>query len=158
MYNYLVKNGQAVAFGIGLVCVLLFLITAFNGGAGDLSSLPIEQQRESNAFNFGIKMTQFLIGFCIFLVLAFGIMAVVNNPKGSLYGIVALIVIVVIFFVFMNTAPDVPEGTKMYKTMAEDGVTQRDAKIISGEIGTALLLLGVAVLSMIVFEVRNLFK
>ena len=58
MYKFLAKNGQALAFGVGcLITVIFFAIAA--GGLEEFSALPIEEQRKTNIFDFGLIADHF---------------------------------------------------------------------------------------------------
>jgi uncharacterized membrane protein YozB (DUF420 family) len=161
MYNFLLKNGTAVAMGVGSLIAVLFFITINVGlsssGYDTSTDLLTVNYQEINAFNFGIYMT-YLLGFIAFLLMLVGIVwDLWNNRKASknmIYGVIALIVL---FFVLYVTAK-FETGGSWDVLNSEFGITEGSSKIVTAGIYTCGLLLLGAVLSIAVSEVRNFFK
>ncbi|KAA3636686.1 MAG: hypothetical protein DWQ02_07850, partial [Bacteroidetes bacterium] len=68
MYNFLNKHGQTLAFGLGLVIILIFIINGFpkasalEGELGmTLSEVKPEDRGDWNFFNFGLNAALVLI-------------------------------------------------------------------------------------------------
>ena len=104
MYKFLAKNGQALAFGVGtLITVIFFAIAA--GGLEEFSALPIEEQRQTTIFDFGLVASLALTVLSVVLLVVFGVYQVATNFKESALGLVALLVLGGIYFVAMAMAP-----------------------------------------------------
>ncbi len=157
MYNFLVRNGQLVAFLLGVIITVIFLVSVFTG-IGQFNMLPEEEQNSTTIFDFGLKATIVLIIVTAFAMLAFGIFQVATNFKSSLKGIIGLVVLVVVFFVTYSAASDEATGAVAEAADKAGGLTAGNLKFISGAITTALILIAVAAASFLLSEIRNLFK
>ena len=155
MYNFLAKHGQLVAFGLGAVIILIFFGTVFSG-LDAFNALPEDRQGETTIFNFGLAASIVLGIVCIVAAVLFGLYFMVTHPKGAMIGIIALAVIAVLFLVFYSTA-GADTGSLAAKIDQFD-ISATTSKIISGALGTALVLTGVAFASFIVTEGINIFK
>lgn len=161
MYNFLLKNGTAVAMGVGSLIAILFFITINVGlsssGYDTSTDLLTVNYQEINAFNFGIYITYFL-GIIAFLLMLAGIVwDLWNNRKASKNMIFGVIGLVVLFFVLYATSK-FETGGSWDVLNSEFGITEGSSKIVSAGIYTCGLLLLGAVLSIAVSEVRNFFK
>ncbi len=155
MYNFLIKHGQAVAFGLGLLLILIFFGNVMNG-LEEFSLLPQEQQKTSDIFNFGLYAAIVLTVLCAGVAILFGIYHVVDNPKGSLKGIIGVGLLVAIFFVSRTMAA--PDAGSLAETAREFNVTPEQSATISGALTTALVMAGLAAVAVVLSEVRNFFK
>lgn len=156
MYNFLVKNGQSLAFIIGTVLTILFLVFAFTG-MESFSMLPEEEQATTNIFNFGISSALGLIIIAFIGWILFSLFQIVTNLSGSLKGVLGAAVLVAVFLVAYFTG-SVETSGPIYEAAVKQGVSDANSKFISGGITTALILVAVAALSFILFEIRNFFK
>ena len=159
MYKYLTKNGQLIAFGVGGLITIIFIIVAFSG-LDEFNSLSKDERPESDNFNFGISASIFLIVVCFFLMLGFGIYQVATNFKSSMKGIIGFAVIVLIFIIASSMVPESIEEIPQYisKPMMKYDVTLANYGFISGGIMTAVLLFVGAVLAFVGSEIFNFFK
>lgn len=156
MYNFLVKNGQSLAFIIGIGITILFFVFVM-GGMEAFSALPEEKQDTTSIFNFGLQSAIGLGIIAFVLWIAFSLFQTVTNLKGSLLGLIGAAVLVVIFLIAYNTGTVETSGP-VYEAMVKQNVSDSNSQFISGGITTALILAGAAALSFIVFEVLNFFK
>lgn len=165
MYKFLLKNGQAVAFGVGLLAVAIFLGSAITGltGAGydmgtDLMKLTEEQRSDIGFFDPGIKLTVALIAISFVLAfVVFGLLNLLKFPKSAIkfgLGIVALLAV----FGILYSQADAGIGGPLSDTMAEFKVDENASKFISAGMWTTIGLLGAAVVAMVGAEIRNAFK
>ena len=156
MYNFLVKNGQSLAFIIGTVITVLFLVFALSG-MEEFSNTPEEMQDQTNIFNFGISSAVGLTIIAFVGWVLFSLFQIVTNLGGSLKGVLGAAVLVGVFLVAYFTATVETSGP-IYEAAVKQGVTDGNSKFISGGITTALILVAVAAISFILFEIRNFFK
>lgn len=161
MYNFLSKNGQLVAFLLGVVMVLIFLAMAIPT-AGDyfFDTMSDEELFQVDIFNFGILAAGILTAICAAGIVLFGIYHVASNPKGSFTGIAGFFVIILLMVLFYNMAagepdhPTVAGAIEKYETSSEGRyVTEGNLKWIGGAIRTGLLMAGLAFVALIVMPI-----
>lgn len=164
MYQFLTKNGQVLAFGMGVVLIGIFLaITVSGAGSYNFDTMTDVEMRDVKIFDFGIWASIILtVGAALGLVL-FGVYHVLTDIKGSGKGLLGLLGLVAVFVAAYAMSPG-EAGTAQLQgsidrfTEAGNGViTAGNLKFIGGSITTALILVGVAVLAM-VSSVINIFK
>jgi hypothetical protein len=165
MYTFLNKYGQAMAFGIGVLIVVIFLASVFSADAATLETLQGDNRSyETNIFDFGISISLVLIAVAFVAAIIFGIVTMVGNPKASIKGIGGLVALAVIFFIGYSTAssevtdPEIANAITKFETSQEATITPGNLKFIGGSIITALVMLGLAVLTLLVFGIRSIFK
>lgn len=161
MYNFLSKNGQVVAFGVGVVLVLIFLATAVPG-AGDyyFDSMSDEEIYKVNAFNFGIFAAIALAVICAVGMLLFGLVQIATNLKGSIKGLVGVAVIALLMFVFYSMSqgaadhPTIEGAIEKYTTSSEGReISAGNLKWIGSAIRMGLLMAGTAFVALIVMPI-----
>ena len=156
MYKFLTKNGQLLAFGLGVLVTIVFLLVIF-AGLSDFNMLSKEEQFQSSIFNFGLSAAIALTVLAAVAAIAWGIFQMVTNPKGSLKGLVGVGALVVVFLIFYALASPETAGP-VKKVLLDFNVSDNQSKLISGSLYTALVLgIGDAV-AFVVSEVINLFK
>lgn len=156
MYKFLTKNGQLLAFGLGVLVTILFLVIIF-AGLGEYNMLSKEEQFQSSIFNFGLAASIALTVLAGVAAIAWGLFQMVTNPKGSLKGLIGIAGLVVVFLIFYAMATPETSGP-VYKVLLDFGVTDTQSKLISGSLSTALILAIGAAVAFVVSEVINLFK
>jgi len=108
MYAFLNKYGQALAFGIGVLVVAIFMISIFSGTEAEMSALMSEsagpEKYDTKVFDFGLGISLFLTGLAFVVALIFGIAQFAGDPKGSIKGLIGLAVLGVIVFLGYSTA------------------------------------------------------
>ncbi len=157
MYETLLKRGSMISFLVGGLISLLYIIIAMNQGAGDLASLPREEQIQSNAFNFGLRAAIFMVGLGFFLWAAFGIKQVASNPKAYMKGIIFFAALVILYFILYATA-STDMDSAIAGTIDKFHITATVSKEISAAIMTGLILAGIGLLSIVILEIINLRK
>lgn len=165
MYKFLIRNGQAVALGLGVLVTAIFLISVFTGlsSAGydastDLNALPDETKANIGFFDAGIKLTVFMIIIAGFLALVvFGIINLIKFPKAAMKFLAAFAVLAVIFGILYATS-DVETAGKLGKVHQQFNVSDNASKMISGGIKTTLGLAAFSAIAIVLFELRNAFK
>lgn len=162
MYNFLVKNGQALAFGLGTLIVVVFFAMVLPNSSGFMD-LPREEQYTTSMFNFGIQMAVVLIVAATAAMVLFGLFQIFSNLKGSIKGLIgfgALLAVFVIAYSATSTdvSPAIQESITKFQVSQESEITEGHLKMIGGGITTALVLSAVAFVSFIVFEIINFFK
>lgn len=156
MYAFLTKNGQTLAFGAGLILVVAAIVLIFSGLSGFEAYGDTPERYQTTIFNFGMYAAIALIIIGLIAAVLFGIFQLATDPKGALKGIIGLVAIVVLFFVFYSIAD--PNSAMLSRLSSDFVVTPGQSKFISGGITTALILLAASVLAAAVAEVINFFK
>jgi len=161
MYKFLTKNGQTLAFGLGVLITVVFLATVLSN-VESFSAMEEEKQQETTIFNFGLYGAIALAILAAAAIVLFGLVQVATDLKGSVKGILGFAALLVIFFIAYSTAStDVSPYIQGAINNFEKGGTEftdGNLKFISGGIITTLALVAVAALSFVVSEVTNLFK
>lgn len=156
MYKLLTKHGQLAAFGLGLLVIIIFMVSVMSGIEG-FDALSKEDQYQSTIFDMGLKLTLVLLVICAVAAVLFAIYQMITNPKAALKGLVALVVLVIIFGVLYSMSVAETSGP-VADAVEEFGLTENQSKMVSAGIKSTLLLGGVAVAAFIISEIRNLFK
>jgi hypothetical protein len=157
MYKFLAKNGQAAAFGVGTLITVIFFVIAF-AGLEDFSALPIEEQRKTSIFDFGLYASLALTALSVLLLVAFGIIQVASNFKDSVKGLAALFVLIAVYVVSIVMAPGDVSGAMAAAVERVGGVSPIALKFIGGSITTSLIISVVAIAAFVFSEIRNFFK
>jgi len=92
MYNLLMKNGQVMAFGLGVACVLIFLFMMF-GGTPDADNAGL---------TFGLMASMFFIFFCAIAAAGFAVYQNLGNVKGLIPSVLALLAVGAAIFKFIG--------------------------------------------------------
>jgi len=156
MYKTLTKNGQLFAFGLGLLLTIAFLGSVFSG-LDTFNGLSKEAQYETGIFDLGIYAVTILTGLCFLAMLGFGLFQVATNLKDSLKGLIGFAVLLIIFGIAYSTAT-IESGPFWDPILKEFEVTDGASKFITGAIWTCLFMIGVAVVTFVLSEIRNFFK
>jgi len=157
MYQFLAKNGQTFAFGLGIVITAIFLFIAFSG-LEQFNMLGKEEQWATNIFNFGFYAVIALTILCFAAAVVFGLGQMVSSPKSALKGIIGIAALAAIFFIIYSSVDPSADSAGVMKEVANFDVTDRQSKLISGALITTIVLSLLALATFVVFEVINLFK
>ena len=165
MYQFLTKKGQLLAITLGVVVVAIFLGSVFSAlsSAGysmgdDLNGImKANPDQTFSFFDIGIQLTLALIVIALAAAVLFGIFQLISAPKQSIKGIIGIAAIAVLFFALYSTAGTDTDSV-IGNIIAKFNVSDNQSKMISGGIMTTLILLGLSMISMLLFEVYNLFK
>lgn len=157
MYQFLTKYGQMAAFGLGLLITLLFLFIAISG-LDSYNALPDGEEGKTTIFNFGLYAVIGLIFIGIALSLIFGVIYLATHPQAAIrFGIMIGALLIIAFGLYFVSSA---ETTGKIAELAEQNFNSSEtiSKMISAGLYTVLILSGLAVLSLIVGEARNIFK
>lgn len=158
MYNFLVRNGQLLAFGIGTLFTVIFLIGIFSGLEG-FNALAEEEQGTTSIFNFGLYAVAFMAVACVIALLAFSLYHMATDFKSARMGLIGVGVLAVLFFIARAISPNVPLTSEHLQDIIRDtSVTDTVSANIGGGIGFTLLLMGIAAAAFVFSEIRNFFK
>lgn len=156
MYKFLTRNGQTVAFGVGLLIVLI-AIALIIGGVEEFSAIPDDDlsRYQTTIFNFGLYASIGLVILCFVAAVLFGVYQLATNPKGALKGIIGLAVVVLLFFIIYSSAD---ANLEMLDRLEDFNVSPTASQMITGGIATALILAAIATLAGVVGELVNFFR
>lgn len=157
MYKFLSKNGQTIAFVVGTVLTVLFLGIAVSG-LENFNMQSKETQYGTNIFNLGFYAAIGLTIACAAAWLLFGLFQTATNFKKALIGIVGIAVLLGLFFIIYSSVNPAADSAPVLAEVEKFDVTESQSKFISGGIITTVVLLGLAFVTFIVFEVINFFR
>ncbi len=163
MYNLLSKHGEKGAFLVGVVLVAIFIAIAFSG-AGDYNfeNMADSELFQVNIFNFGMIAAMALAAIAAVAMLGFGLWQVATNFKGSIAGIIGVLVILGLFFIYKGMSmgeitehhPSIQGAIDRYLNASEGNeMTSGQLKFIGGFIRTGLTLGAVAFASLIIMPI-----
>jgi hypothetical protein len=158
LYNFLEKRGQSVFFGLGLLLVIIYFASV-SAGLNDFNKLatkPVDERITSNLFNFGINVGVALVIICAVITVILGLIYVAQNFKKSLRLLIAVGVLLVMFFILKSTSSGV--DTLPEEMVADFDLNDAKATMVGGALKTAVVLMGLTILAFVGAEVRNLFK
>ena len=156
MYDFLVKRGEMLAFGLGIILVLLFMFTVVPN-LDSFNALPEDQQKTSDIFNTGLWLALILLAITALAAVLAGIYQFIRNPKGSVQVLGGLAILGVIFAIFYATATVETTGS-IVDAAAEFKVDDNTSKMITAGIKTAILMSVGSVVAFIGAELFNAFK
>jgi hypothetical protein len=156
MYKFLLKNSTSAAFGLGIVIALIAFLMIL-GGLGSYNSLVEEERFTTSIFNGGLMGAMLLMIAAAVLMVGFGVIQIVSNPKGGLKFILGLVVIVLVGFLFYQFS-EVETSGKVFRQIQEGKLSGGISKVLNGALWLVIILIFGAVLGVVVSEIRNLFK
>ena len=158
MYKFLVDNGQRLAFGLGLLITVLFLVNVLTG-IDEFTALPDEERSTTSIFNLGLTGALVLTVIAAAAMIIFGLYHIASNFRSSAKGLIGVAALVVIFIIAYSTASGEPDpGAVAEAAQKVGGISDGQMKFISGSIMTAMILTGVAAAAFVISELRNFFK
>ena len=170
MYAFLNKYGQALAFGIGVLVTLIFLVSIFTMPATQMDMLLDEnagvEKYATTAFDFGLYGSIFMTFIAFIIALVFGVGQLASNPKGSIKGLIGFAALLAVVFISYSVAnSDVSQESAAIQHSIEKFNTDQGAdfdggtlQFVSGSIIASVVLIGLSILSLIVFGIRSIFK
>ena len=108
-------------------------------------------------FDLGMYLTGGLIALAAGAALLWGLIQLLSSPKGALKGIIAVAVIVILFFVLSSSA-ETETGGRIGELVQRFDVSESVSKYISGGLKTTLILAAASALFVVLGELRNVFK
>ncbi len=165
IYDLFTKNGQLIALGIGLICIIAVFASIFGGLANsgfdtstDLNAILKDGGGDGfNFFNTAVSIPQILTIAAVAIILIFGVLGLVTNPKGSLIMLIALGVLVGLFFILTSMSEAETAGKIAALTDRYD-IDDGTSKMLSGGIKTAVALAVLSLIGMVLMEIYNFFK
>lgn len=165
IYNLLNSKGQLFALGLGLLCIAIVLGSIFSGlgSAGYDTSTDLNQILKDgggDGFNFlnpAVMIPRLLTILAVAVILIFGIVGLVTNPKGSLVFLIAVGVLVALFFILTSMSEAETTG-KIAALVDKNGISEGVSKMISGGVKSVVLLSAIAFFGIVLMEIYNFFK
>lgn len=157
LYKFLASNGQRLAFGLGVLLILVFLVIV-NLGINEFNGLDAAGQLESGIFNFGLSSAIFLIIATSLAMVGFGIYQVLSDFKKSSKGLIGFLALIGIFVVAYVTSSGEATGEIGRAVEKAGGISSSNLKFIGAGVTTSIVMSAVAFGAFIIAEVRNFFK
>ncbi|MCB0570037.1 MAG: hypothetical protein KDC66_09755 [Phaeodactylibacter sp.] len=161
MYKFLTKNGQPIAFGVGILISIIFLLVVVSN-ISEFTALPKEEQSTTGIFNFGL-VGAIILGFIAALAMVFfGLYQIASDFKGSVKGLIGFGILLAVFLIAYFTASGEPTPylkSAIDKFQETGGVlSANNLKFIGAGISTSVILVLAAAVAFIFSEIRNFFK
>ncbi len=156
MYNFLVRRGTTIAFVIGFLISVIILILNFSGGA----DIPVDDYNTLygvSQFSSTVLIGVLLVAAALGIIFIGGAYGLAVNPKSAIrfligFGILAVLVLVLYFGLGDN-------NTNTVRNLIEqENISSNVSKMINVGIFSTLVLLGIALVAMILGELRNAIK
>ena len=158
MYTFLTRNGQTLAFGLGLLVTVIAVLLIITG-VDEFSAIPETDisRYDTTIFNFGMYAAVFLAIAAAAAMVLFGIYQLASDPKGAIKGIIGLGVVIAVFLIIYSIADPNPQ---MLEIQARDGffVSPGQSKMITAGIATALILTVGSFIALAISEVLSFFR
>jgi len=165
MYKLLTSKGQLFALVLGLLGSAIALLSIISGikGAGYSLSDDLNQIMKNNAdasfdfFNPAIIVVLVLIVLAAAAWIIFGLLGLVQNPKGSMKFLIALVAVCALVGILYSMSDSETTG-KIYELIQKNKIAEGTSKMISAGIKTTI---GLAIAALVIgvgMELRNAFK
>ncbi len=156
MYKFLSSNGQVLAFGLGALLSVLFLVS-WLGGQESLNALPDDEKFKTGIFDAGILGATALVIIAALMLVGFGLYQTATDFKKSLKSIIGVVALILVFIIAYSTST--PDKTGMVGDAAiKMGVSDNTQKLIGGGLTTMYIMMGLSLLALAASEIRNIFK
>ena len=106
MYKLFSKYGLLLAFSIGLIFTLIFLIPVLSGLPEGFSEMAVEEKSNTTVFDVGLKATIGLLIAAVIILILGSLLTLAKNPKGALKVIIGIAILLVLIFVLYSTTDD----------------------------------------------------
>ena len=166
LYRFFTSKGQMFGFLLGVALVAITLLSVIMGidGAGYTVGEDFNKMMKTEGntetfefFNLVAYIPPILVILIIAIMVIFGLLQLVKNPKGSMKILIGLAVVAILAFIFYSTSVSESTG-KLGLLIDKFEVSETASKMISAGLKTVLSLFGGAIVLMFVSEIRNLFK
>lgn len=162
LYNYLVKNGDAVAVGVSAILFVIFALGIYVGtssGGYSLNELiDREDKSDINCFNPGLWM-MIIMTLLAILLMVFGVFFdLFKNFKSGSKSIFGFLAIVIAFIVLYFTSSHDSGGRFGAYWSPEFGITEGFSKFISAGLYSLMGLTLVSFLLILFYEVKSFFR
>jgi len=160
LYKIMMDRGPMIAFLLGVVGVGVTIMSLMSKSAvlsvGDAAKRSGEIA-ESGALDTAFSITTLFLIICIAGIAIFSLIQLVTDIKGSMKGIIGLVLAAIVFFIAYSTA-EVETSGRIAELMTKFQVTDGQSKFISASMIMTGILTIVALGSFVIFEVINFFK
>jgi hypothetical protein len=156
MYKFLSKHSTSAAFGLGVVISLIAMIAILSGLSG-YNQLAEEERPTTSIFNAGLVGAILLTIVAAIAMIGFGLYQIIIHPKGGIRFLLGIVGIGLVGFLFYQFSTVETSG-KVYEQIQQGLLTPAISKIVNGALWVMIVLVGVALLGLILSEIRNLFK
>ena len=163
LYNYLVKDGEAIVVGLSAVLFVVFALSVYFGaqsGGYNLSELTdMPDKSQVNIFNVGLWMMIALTVIAILLMILGIIWDLMRNFRSGSKSLIGFAVIFVAFLIlYFTSSHDTGGRYDAYWSNPEFHINESISKFISAGLYSLAGLTFVAFLLIIIFEIRSFFK
>lgn len=162
LYNFLLKDGDAIAVGFSAFMLILFALGVYFGskaGGYDLSTLTeLPDKSNINCFNIGLWSMIIMSIVAIILAILGMVWDIFKNFKSGSSSIYGFGAIVVAFLAFYFTSSHDSGGRFDAFWKPEFGITVGLSKFISAGLYSMMALTVVAFLLILIYEVKSFFK
>lgn len=163
LYNYLVKDGDAIAVGLSGVLFVIFALSVYFGAQsggyslGSLTDMP--DKSNINCFNSGLWM-MIILGIIAILLMVFGIFwDLFKNFKSgskSIFGFGALVIAFIVLY--YTSSYDTGGRYDAYWSNPEFHLNKGISKAISAGLYSLMGLTVVAFALILFYEIKSFFK
>lgn len=162
MYKLLTQKGQLFAFLLGAISTVIVVGSITANSNKHLLDAPDAAKRateiaDTGILNTGISVVTALLFIALAATIIFGLINLISDFKSSIKFIAGFAVMIILFFVLKGSADHESVGT-LVETMKEFNISEGLSKGISAAIKGTVAMTVVAVGSIIVFEIMNMFK
>lgn len=163
LYNYLVKDGDAIAVGLSAVLFIIFALSIYFGaqsGGYNLSELTeMQDKSQVNCFNVGLWMMIALTLIAILLMILGIFWDLFRNFRSGSKSLIGFAVIFVAFLIlYFTSSHDTGGRYDAYWSNPEFHINEGISKFISAGLYSLGGLTLIAFLLIIIFEIRSFFK
>jgi hypothetical protein len=163
LYNYLVKDGDAIAVGISAVLFVIFALGIYFGSTSGGYSLSELTDRadltDVNCFNSGLWMMIVMTILAIVLMIGGVFWDLIRNFKTGSKTLIGMGVLAVAFIVlYFTSSHDTGGRYDAYWSNPEFHINESISKFISAGLYSLGGLTLLAFMLILVFEIRSFFK
>ena len=148
-FKYASLTGRIIA----ALLVVIGLVASVMMYASDVDSL-------GNKVSFGLDLSYFGVGLILLIILGFIIRGIIMNPKSALMSVIAVGIVLVIFFIGYAMGNDhvTLEGKSVDMVAMVKSIPSTTLKMIDGALTTVYILIGLSLAAIIGTEVWKFFK
>ncbi len=162
LYNFLRKYGPYLVMGASLLILAIFFVNVNSGFSAmgfDSNTDLIQHKKEIEFFNFPLKAGMVMVVIAALFWILFGIAGLFTNFRSSIKFLVSFAVIIVLYFVFYNSA-EVESSGRLFELLNDPNyhINADITKHISAGLKTMLSLFGLSIVALIISEVLSFFK
>ena len=156
MYKTLLKYGTTIAFVVGFLVALVIIATTTSGAAG-MRPDDFEALGQVGAFQTAVLLAVIFIIVAIIAILLGGLYGLISNPKSALKFVIGLVGLAVLLGITYAVSSDDSTGD-LAQLVQEYDIQGTISRMISGGLLLTVILLLVGFASILLAEIRNIFK